>query len=510
MSRSTATSSWESWKDGEQDEIKLFLAQELDENILEIDADLFFRTFLGSQADAWPDKCLDALKNPDSDAFKNTLKSQIKAERSALKGSKHPDGTSYEAISTAISQRLPTYDQDTEQFRHLADAQYEDPMYEPLCSLLNFINHFYRNHLGIENEIDKEWPEATQTWPLADSRSDGASSTESELSTASESPSQLAPLYLRRRFVVPPGPPRYTKPEGRDSFRPDLALVLLPSENPQPPDPLGWKDIKVAIEVKRDVQTPHLQAARYARCIKLEQFDRNFIFTLTITGRTFRVARWDSAACYVTPLIDFHENPLSLIRVVGRLASMSPTDLGYDPAFSNAGRVLYSQAIPSNGGIRTILTITPCQVNENLQECPRTPAKEPVQYLLDDDMLCDARDFLFCRSTKVWKAQLIIGSELSPEYNAIKQNWHDETRTNEAWFYEEMRGIQYGISHMIYFEDLCRTRDASLPIEPHHVHATWTRTARTSDNKVMLERKELKGDVAPLDDLCHRDRKSVV
>ncbi|KAG8939954.1 hypothetical protein FRC00_013391, partial [Tulasnella sp. 408] len=411
-----------------KDNIKFFLAQELDKNILEIDMASFFSTFLGSQDEAWPDRCLDALKNPNSHDFKNTLKSQIEAERSALNGLNHPDGDSYDAICATISQRIPTYDPEQRKFRHLTEVEYEDEMYEPLCSLLNFINHHYRNHLGIKNEvyeIDKEWPEATQPWPLVDAGSDGAS-------TTGEPSSQLNSSYLRRRFVRVPGKPQYTKPGERDSFQPDLALILLRSENPTPPYPLGWEDIKVAIECKRVVQTPHLQTACYARCMKLEHVDRNFSLTLTITGPEFRIARWDSAACYVTPLINFHEDPLSLIRVVGRLASMSPTDMGYDTAFSNAGRVLYSQAVPGKDRIRTTLDITPCKVYENLQVSPRTPAKDPVKYLLDDDMLCDARDLLFCRSTRVWKAQLITDSGLSPEYNAIKQNWQDETRINEA------------------------------------------------------------------------------
>lgn len=38
---------------------------------------------------------------------------------------------------------------------------------------------------------------------------------------------------------------------------------------------------------------PLVQISRYARCVKLEQFDRKFIFTLTFTQHTCRVARWD-------------------------------------------------------------------------------------------------------------------------------------------------------------------------------------------------------------------------
>ncbi|KIO24969.1 hypothetical protein M407DRAFT_25716 [Tulasnella calospora MUT 4182] len=117
---------------------------------------------------------------------------------------------------------------------------------------------------------------------------------------------------------------------------------------------------------------------------------------------------------------------------------------------------------------------------------PRTRIAQPFQYLLDD-LLCDARDLLFCRSTRVWRAQLITDTGLSPQYNAIKQSWHDEARTNEAWFYEETKDIELGIAHMLHFEDVCRTRYASLSARPNDVRATWT---QPSEDRIILERKE--------------------
>ncbi|KIO24971.1 hypothetical protein M407DRAFT_25718 [Tulasnella calospora MUT 4182] len=480
-----------------KDEIGLHLAQELDGNIFEINSTSFFDTFLGGTSGTLEEKCLECLQNPESGFFHKVLGSQLQAEWLAV-GSKHPDGESLEVIGQAILKRLPTYDQEQEQFLRLAEPEYEDQMYQPLASLLNFISHFYRIHLGTEDgvdRIDQEWPEATQTWPTVSTESDAASSTESDHSAPVGSP------YRRRRFVALSLKPKYIDTRDRDAFRLDMALLLRSSEDPRQPDPLAWKDVKVAIEVKRNFETPHIQTARYARCMKLEQFDRNFMFTLTITGHEFRIARWDSAACYVTPPIDFHKDPLSFIRVVGRLASMTPDELGYDPTFSNAGRVLYSEATERNRGFRTILSVTPCQVSENLQLSPRralTEIQQPLKYLLDDDLLCDARDLLFCRSTRVWKAQLIANSELSPAYHAIKQNWHDENRINEAWFYEETKDIELGIAHMLYFEDVFRTRDASSRIDPDDVRATWI---WPSEKNAVLERRE---GVSTLGNVCHR------
>ncbi|KAG8947118.1 hypothetical protein FRC04_010969 [Tulasnella sp. 424] len=448
MSQSTDARSWKSSEDDEQDNLNLLFAQELDQNVLEIDPGRFFHTFLGGVPGTSAQACLDALKDPNSASFLNTINSQIQTELHALSGGHHPEGDGLEAIWAAILGRLPTCNPTKRQFDQLvAGAESEADLCEPLASLLTFIN-------------------------------------------------------LRRRFVVVPnGVPQYTRQQDADSFRPDLALVLLSSEDTRLPNPLGWKDVKVAIQVKRKIETPHIQMAQYAHCMKLEQFDRSFLFTLTITENEFRIARWDSAVCYVTPSINYHEDPSSFIHVVGRLACMSPAQLGYDETFSNAGRVLHSQSTQSNRGILTTLTITPCEVVEDLQESSHTAIKEPIRYLLDDDFLCESRDVLFSRSTRVWKAWLITESGLSSLPNAIKQNWHDEDRTNEAWFYEQTKHIEHGIAHMIHFEDLDRTRLASLPIEPQNVQATWIQESRHSP---VLEREVSEGDALVLNDLRHR------
>lgn len=57
------------------------------------------------------------------------------------------------------------------------------------------------------------------------------------------------------------------------------------------PNPLGWQDIKISIEAKLKQKHPILQIARYARCMKLEQSDRKFFYTLNFTKNTCRAAR---------------------------------------------------------------------------------------------------------------------------------------------------------------------------------------------------------------------------
>ncbi|KAG8916855.1 hypothetical protein FRC01_002835, partial [Tulasnella sp. 417] len=451
------------------------LAQELESNVFQIDKDVFFHRFLGGEDVSSAQACLDAFVDPACDAFQRTLRSQIQAELITLEEPRpieeHPD-----YIRNAILDRLPTYDRPNGCFRHLEHAENEAALCDHIAALLNLIGHFYRNYpapwtTGGADEIDKDWPEAVQTWPLIQEEI-GKTSIASHSSRHDE-----LQTYLCRRFVVTPeDPPRFTRKQDTESTRPEVALILLSPGDYQDPDSLSWKDIKVPIEItlcSHDV--PVDRTARYAHCVRVEQFDRNFLFTVTITRTEFWIARWDPTACYITPSINFHKDPLRFIHLVGRLTSMSPADLGYDPAFSNAGRVLHHQVAQSNRSIRTTLSITPCEIKENLRESVHTPVGKPIQYLLDDDLLCDVHEFLFGRSTRVWRAQAITDSGLSPRYNAIKQNWQSQNRVNEAWFYQQTRDIEHGIAHMVSFEDVHHTRDDLSPMETKHARAIWIR-----------------------------------
>ncbi|KIO24970.1 hypothetical protein M407DRAFT_25717 [Tulasnella calospora MUT 4182] len=200
MPQSSATDSWESSEDDDQvtrnpfirqrrilltppapQPIRLKLAHELDGNILEVTPTSFFDAFFRSTSGTLEEKCLEALRNPESGFFQEIVESQLRAEWLAV-GSEHPDGKNYEAIRTAVLQRLSTYDQEKTQFQHFVEVKYGDDIYQSLASLLNFISHFYRFHLKTEGGVDKfgqEWPEATQTWPRVGVESDGTSPAES-------------------------------------------------------------------------------------------------------------------------------------------------------------------------------------------------------------------------------------------------------------------------------------------------------------------------------------------
>ncbi|KAG8977110.1 hypothetical protein FRB90_008914, partial [Tulasnella sp. 427] len=169
------------------------------------------------------------------------------------------------------------------------------------------------------------------------------------------------------------------------------------------PKTLYWKDVKVPIEVKLKssfTSDDMWQMARYVRGVKLEQFDRNVVFSLMLNQEDCRVFYWDAAVCFMSK-INIHKDPARFIQVIGRLASMSPESLGYDLNFSNAGRVLASETL------HTILTVASTPATEFIGTNQPVPEdqKKVIRLELDvDNPLSQPRGFLFSRFARVWKA----------------------------------------------------------------------------------------------------------
>lgn len=442
MSRSPVKPVSDSTRASQQkNQIEAALIPELHENVLEVTTESFFLAFLPSVAveDEVVEACLPALQ----------------------------------------------------EYGPLLDAaRQETDLYSPLAELLNLIGDQCRQRRG--SEADKEWPRATPPCPAP---SPPAATPPSPAGSPSTPHSSTSSQYLHRRFYVTHrNYPRYHFTKFKDSpICPDMVLLLVPSDDvPTLLQDVAWTDIKLAIEVKFDSDNPLLQIARYVRCIKQEQHDRKFIFTLTFTKTSCRVARWDPSACYITPEIHFHDT--TFIRLITRLTSMNPREFGYDEQFSNAGRVL-ARDLP----ITTTLTIQPRHMEEGLDHVcePHGPA---LRYLLDSKLLCRTRDGLFSRSTRVWKATLIDEAGSHKATHAIKENWQDEARVNEAWFYNKTEHIQNGVAHMLYFDDVDRTGRFGQSLD---VVAVW-KQKKTSKGGVVLARKELEPGERPSDRLCHR------
>ncbi|KAG8909157.1 hypothetical protein FRC01_007100 [Tulasnella sp. 417] len=229
-----------------------------------------------------------------------------------------------------------------------------------------------------------------------------------------------------------------TEDESEDEYV-DSESEAVESEG-EPEVPAHWKDVLVPFELKKrknmDVATL-AQVSQYAQSLMLEQYDRNFVFTVLISGTQCRVFHWDVAGAQVMVPFDIHKKPKLFLQVMGRLATMTPSELGYDIHFSNAGRVLSSQA-----DIKTHLTIHPSIPRPFLNHADKSPTTEcsnkKTLILELKEMQFEAKGPLFTRATRVWRA--VATNDPQATY-IVKQNWADDRRPNEGFFHHVARNV---------------------------------------------------------------------
>lgn len=310
----------------------------------------------------------------------------------------------------------------------------EDQLYQPLFTLLTYINSFFRMDPNNSSEDEESFSWIDKKWEKAKDPALGLPSTR-----AQKKPGP----FLRRRFVIT------HKKKGLFSNRilhgpqllPDLCLVLQPAKTRKSPLELYWKNVKVPIEVKLsdrlDAATA-CQMARYARAVKLEQFDRNIVFSVQLSPSKCRVFHWDAAACHIME-IDVHDEPLTFIQVIGRLVSMAPACMGYDIRFSNAGRVL------AGDKFKTVLHVFPGKLQQFLDE---HPADEDAGQAIKLDLsvgnpIFEARGLLFSRFTRVWEGREVQDEKQwsTGPLRVVKQNWADAERISEAFLCDQTNGV---------------------------------------------------------------------
>ncbi|KAG8994796.1 hypothetical protein FRB94_009653 [Tulasnella sp. JGI-2019a] len=326
----------------------------------------------------------------------------------------------------------------------------EKPIYRPIVTLLSFIQEWYAQH-GASG--DENWPAATDiaVEPFRPVKILRRSARQAPLAD----PPRLKRAFVNNHNVMG----NFTDSESIPTplNAPDISLILYDPEKKNSKSSRAWKDIKVAFEAKPGDVPIHgvqaaTQAARYARSMKIEQFDRKFQFTVTVSPKGCRVWCWDTAACHVSECLDFkiEKHAIMFIHLIGRFATMDPESLGYDTNFSNAGTILGYQA----DQIRTTLKIRPNSAYTGASATAED--SEELVYVLERPPIYQARDRLFNRSTTVWRAYLQREGSESPRY-IITQKWQDKTRFSEAYFCSLANQVENGVTHMLYSQQLDHT-----------------------------------------------------
>ncbi|KAG8948126.1 hypothetical protein FRC04_010038 [Tulasnella sp. 424] len=355
---------------------------------------------------------------------------------------------------------LPTYVNG--KFPHLRKVSLESDLYTPYIKLLNFVTTFFRRRIL---NVDQAWQAAVDPNPAK-----------------SRLRSQHINQALRRDFFDTNNtPPRFSRfPDEQAELKPDICLILHRGQDAEvPPTSFHWKDIKVPIEVKRQEEIDiHgvAQVARYARAVLMEQFDRKFAFSVTLTPTECRVFHWDTVGSHVTEAIDIHDDPVLFLWVMGRLATMTPTDLGYDDHFSNAGRALSYQNLTTtltvhDSGVRQFFDHQLPSPGAELSPSECSSASPPLVLELDTSkFLFESRSVLFNRATRVWKGVVVENTNpwTTGASRVVKQNWADDARPNEGYFYQVAKGIR-GVAQISRMEECDYTSDYHSRIDDQDV-----------------------------------------
>ncbi|KAF9650769.1 hypothetical protein BDM02DRAFT_3259485 [Thelephora ganbajun] len=108
------------------------------------------------------------------------------------------------------------------------------------------------------------------------------------------------------------------------------------------------------------------QNAHYAYLIQARQF-RTRVFSLTISGNTARIMRWDRSGVLVTEAFDYKASPQTLIDFVWRFVRANRTQQGFDTKV---------QAVDSREDRHSFLTAITSHIQLQLSLDPQTNKKE--------------------------------------------------------------------------------------------------------------------------------------
>ncbi|KAG8928179.1 hypothetical protein FRC01_006355 [Tulasnella sp. 417] len=429
------------------------IQHQLTNKVVEVETDAFLKAVL-YKGDA-------TRKKADEDrAAECLLNLGPLDERSSQRPIIHPSTGPY---SLPTISEVPTYKNGFPKLL-LRQAHREEDVYTPLVSLLNYVRCFFCNDI---EDVDAHWssaqeptiPTATQDAgpPLSrvfrDTHAEGRSFSRNKYEQGELKPDICLliepagkPGVSEGEHGTSEGEPKESKgktkrPKAEHKTTTTGENILEPTEveNTSTPKP-HWRDVTVVVEVKKkgfDMKTL-VQVAHYARAMMVEQKDRNFVFTVLITGDEFRVFHWDVVGAQITKGINFHQNPNLFLQVMGRLATMTPSELGYDTHFSNAGRVLSTETI------KTYLTIHPTEPRQffTYDPAPLTPpdcpkALPPLIMELKK-LQFESNGLLFGRATRVWKA---VSVERPEVHYIVKQNRADDSRPNQGFFHTLTTGV---------------------------------------------------------------------
>ncbi|KAF5340940.1 hypothetical protein D9611_006016 [Ephemerocybe angulata] len=210
---------------------------------------------------------------------------------------------------------------------------------------------------------------------------------------------------------------------------------------------IGYTNVASIIQVKTEAEIATESDYKQATALVSElqqifalQPNRTFFRSLIVTEKRVRLAHYDRGGMYLTPFINYHSNPTTLILFVLGLTSHDEANLGLDTS-------VQWMLDPDTGR----------KVTGTLQ-APNVRG-EMVVYSLNVEKPPFVRPSIVGRGTTCWHAT-------DPETGkgvVIKDTWRTTERTSESEFLVDARGIP-GVVQIISHQDNCAATTDFRPI----------------------------------------------
>ncbi|RXW20941.1 hypothetical protein EST38_g4922 [Candolleomyces aberdarensis] len=201
---------------------------------------------------------------------------------------------------------------------------------------------------------------------------------------------------------------------------------------------VGYSNISACIDIQIDgnalsISDQLVRATIYARQIFIHQPNRRFVRVLLLTEQHVRLFHFDRSGAQYTPLLDFHDNPHTFVRLVLGLSSPRETDVGLDDSIQWT----------TQDGRKVSGTLRTCGTNN-----------EDIIYQLAAIQPFFFNDSIRGRSTICWS----VRDPITDEELVVKDSWRSEDRLSEHIFLQDAVGVP-GVVQMVTCEpDRCETK----------------------------------------------------
>jgi len=169
------------------------------------------------------------------------------------------------------------------------------------------------------------------------------------------------------------------------------------------------------------------QNAHYAHMVQTRQF-RTSMFSLTISGGTARIMRWDRSGVLVTEAFDYKTNSKILIDFVWRFVKAKPARQGFDPT---------AIAVGSTADHNSFLAAIMSHVQLQLGLDPETDKKEfdhevGKHYYHGAITRLTIGDFDIWVSRPLWVSQAVVG-RCTAGYWGVRCDTGDVVFVKDVW-----------------------------------------------------------------------------